>query len=287
MTAPIAQRQRPGPRVLLLVEDDPDTANLLSVYFGGFNYRVEVAARGQQGIASAMRCMPDLVLLDIGLPDITGYQVCAALRESPRTSHIPIVFMSEKGGLKDRVAGLSAGAQDYVTKPFDLEELRLRVHNLITRSVRENLVDPRTNLPTGSWVDDQLRRLDQPGWHVLECRVEAFQPFVDLNGFVAGDEVLKFAAQLHRDVLDELGTPGDFIGQPANDTFLIASRAADPAALAAELQSRFNQDIQSHYSFVDREQGYITLSAADGQPARAPLMTLAVTVRPHAVSAQG
>ena len=280
MTAPLVQRLRPGPRILLLVEDDPDTANLLAMYFSGYDYQVELAERGQQALASARRCMPDLVLLDIGLPDIDGLEVCAALRDSPRTSHIPIIFMSEKSTLADRVAGLGAGAQDYVAKPFDLEELRLRVHNLITRSVRENLLDPRTNLPTGPWVEEQVRRRGrETGWHTVECRIEAFQPFVDLNGFVAGDNVLKFAARLQRDVLDQLGSPEDFLGQPSNDTFVIVSRAGNAEALAVSLAARFDEEIQAHYGFMDREQGFVTLGAAHGETTRAPLMTLAVTIK--------
>jgi DNA-binding response OmpR family regulator len=201
-------RLRQGKRLLLVVEDDPDTANLLTMYFTGRDYLVDTAARGEDAIALARRRLPDLVLLDIGLPDIDGYAVCAALRKSPRTSLIPIIILSEKVALSDRVAGLGAGAQDYVTKPFDLEELRLRVHNLVMRALRDNLVDPRTNLPTGPWIEDQLRRVRaQPGWNVLECRLEAYQPFVDQNVFVAGDDVLKYNARVFREVLDQAGTP--------------------------------------------------------------------------------
>jgi PleD family two-component response regulator len=223
-----------------------------------------------------------VVLLDIGLPDLDGYAVCEQLRASPRTSHIPIVMLSEKTSLSDRVTGLGAGAQDYVTKPFDLEELRLRVQNLVARSLRENLADPRTNLPTGPWIADQLERLrDRPDWHVLECRIEAFEPFLDQNGFVAGDDVLKFTAGLLREATDKLGTPEDFIGHPADATFLIMTGTTDPNALAAHLRSRFNTEVVAHYSFMDREQGYILARGPDGQMVPVPFMTLDVEARPR------
>ncbi|MEP7356087.1 MAG: response regulator, partial [Anaerolineales bacterium] len=186
-------RLRLGQRVLLVIEDDPDTASMLSMYFSSQDYRLMVCTRGEEGIAIARQARPDLILLDIILPDVDGYIVCERLRASPRTSHIPIIFLSEKASLSERVAGLGAGAQDYVTKPFDLEELRLRIKNLIARSMHDNLVDPRTNLPTGPWLKEQLQRArERPGWHVLEARIEGFQPFVDQYGFVAGDEVLNF-----------------------------------------------------------------------------------------------
>jgi len=277
----VTGRLRQGKRVLLLIEDDPDTSSLLSMYLAGHDYDVVMASRGEEGVAAARRRLPDVILLDIGLPDIDGYVVCSRLRASPRTSHIPVVFLSEKASLTDRVAGLGAGAQDYITKPFDLEELRLRVQNLISRSLRDNLVDPRSKLPTSAWLDEQLRRgRERPGWYVLECRIEAFQPFVDQHGFMAGDDVLKFTGQLLREVVDQLGTAEDFIGHPAHSTFVILTGAADAAALAAQLRARFNADVQAHYSYLDREQGYLLLRGAGGEMVQAPLMTMSVTVKP-------
>jgi PleD family two-component response regulator len=269
-----------APRTLLVVEDDPDTANLIHLYFSGHPYTVELVARGQDAITHARQRPPDLVLLDINLPDIDGYTVCKELRSSARTSHIPIIFLTERSAQSDRVAGLGAGAQDYVTKPFDLEELRLRVRGLIARSERENLADPRTRLPTGRLIDEQLQRFKgQPGWSALECRIESFRPFVDSNGFVAGDDVLKFTAHLLREEVDESGTPDDFIGHPFNDTFLILTAAANAPALADRLKARFDAEVQTHYSFLDREQGYVLIRDRDGQMAQAPLMTLHVTTR--------
>jgi CheY-like chemotaxis protein len=270
---------RHGQRVLLVVEDDPDTSALLDMYFAGLDYQVALAQRGDEALAATRRLLPDLVLLDIGLPDMDGFAVCAALRASPRTSAIPIIFLSERASLRERVAGLEAGAQDYLTKPFDLEELRLRVQNLVARVARENPVDPRSGLPTGAWVSEQAARVaGQPGWRRLECRLEAFQPFVDQNGFVAGDEVLQFAGRLVREVVAECGGPEDFVGHPAHDTFVILTAIGNAPALAERLRARFDAEVQAHYSFLDREQGYVELRAADGQAARAPLMTLAVTL---------
>ncbi len=273
-------RLRLGKRLILVIEDDPDTCNLLRMYFTGLDYEVEVAGRGLPGVELAQSRFPDLVLLDVNLPDINGNEVCATLRLSPRTSHIPIIILSEKIALSDRMAGLGAGAQDYVTKPFDLEELRLRVQNLIARSMRDTMVDPRTRLPTGAWIEDQLRRTaGRPGWHVLEARLDSFQPFLDQNGFVAGDEVLQFAAHLLREVTDQFGTGEDFIGHAAHDTFLVLTGAEDAAALAQHLQARFNAEVQAHYGFMDREQGFMLIRDRAGQMTPVPLMTLQVRVK--------
>jgi CheY-like chemotaxis protein len=267
-------------RNLLVVEDDPDTSHLLKTYFSGHGYEVAIAGRGSEALETARKQAPDLVLLDIILPEpeLDGLAVCQALRSSARTSHIPIVFLTEKAAASDRLIGLSAGAQDYITKPFDLEELRLRVKNLITRAERENMLDPRTGLPTGNVIDDQLKRLaGQAGWWKVECRIDAFRPFVDRNGFAAGDDVLKFTAHLLREMVNANGTAEDFIGHPANDTFLALTSAKNVAEFSAKLTARFNEEVKAHYGFMDREQGYVLIRDAAGQQVQAPLMTLKVT----------
>lgn len=264
-------------RRLLIVEDDADTNNLLRMYFLEAGYDVTVEVRGPEALATARQMMPDLILLDINLPEMNGLEVCAALRNAPRTAHVPIIFISERSSQGDRIAGLSAGAVDYVSKPFDLEELRLRAQAAINRAERDNLLDPRSGLPTGRLVDEQIQRVKQlPGWSVLECRIESFRPFIDLNGFAAGDDVLKFAAQLLMDVVAVQGTPDDSVGHPANDTFIVLTQAVDVNTLAQTLQTRFDEDVKAHYSFMDVEQGYILIRDSRGEMAQAPLMTMSV-----------
>ncbi|MCS6909333.1 MAG: response regulator [Anaerolineales bacterium] len=267
-------------RRLLVVEDDADTLELLRMYFSEHGFDVSVAVRGPEALSAARQSLPDLVLLDINLPEMNGLEVCAALRAAPRTAHIPIIFISERDSQSDRLTGLSAGAVDYVSKPFDLEELRLRVLAAIKRAERDNLLDPRTGLPTGRLVDEQIAAVQVlPGWQVLECRLESFSPFVDVNGFAAGDDVLKFAAQVLREVINTHGGPDDFIGHPANDTFVVLTGAADSEGLAAMLRARFDEGVKAHYSFMDVEQGYIVIRDGDGALTHAPLMTLSVNVK--------
>lgn len=268
-------------RNLLVVEDDPDTSHLLQTYFSGHGYEVNIAERGSVALENARKQPPDLVLLDIILPEagLDGLAVCKALRTSARTGHIPIIFLTEKSTASDRLAGLSAGAQDYITKPFDLEELRLRIKNIIARAERDNMLDPRTGLPTGNILDDQIRRVaGLAGWSKIECHIDSFRPFVDLNGFAAGDDVLKLSARLLRDLLNQASAPDDFIGHPANDSFIILTQTAEVSALGAQIAARFNDEVKAHYSFTDREQGYVLIRDANGQEIQTPLMTLKVVV---------
>ncbi len=107
----------------------------------------------------AVRRRPDLTILDIRLPDIDGYEVARRLRSNRRTEDIPIIFLTEKRNRVDRLQGLEIGADDYITKPFDIQELRLRVRNALRRSSHGALNNPVTNLPEGGLVDERLREL--------------------------------------------------------------------------------------------------------------------------------
>jgi diguanylate cyclase (GGDEF)-like protein len=267
-----------GKSRLLVVEDDGDISNMLKIYFTGLGYDVEVAPRGYDALEKTRQALPHLIVLDIMLPDIDGYEVCRNLRTSTRTSHIPVIFLTQKDERSDRLQGLELGADDYITKPFDIEELKLRVMGAIRRSEREALTDPRSGLPAGRLIEEQLRQsIRQEGWAYLDIRINYFDKFSDVYGFVAGDDVLRFAAMLMSEVVDELGAPNDFIGHAGGDNFVIITTASAAEKIRQRLKSRFVEEVQSHYNFMDRQQGYIMVPRAEGQE-KVPLMNLSIGV---------
>ena len=119
---------------LLIVEDDTDTVEMLSLFFEEEGYQVMSTAWGQNALKLCQELLPDVILLDIRLPDINGFEVCRQLHNSFQTSHIPIICLTEKREQFDKIEGLEAGAIDYVTKPFNLHELKLRVRNALRRT---------------------------------------------------------------------------------------------------------------------------------------------------------
>ena len=262
---------------ILVVEDDFDIANILRIYFTGQGFEVNVAPRGGEALAICRQNLPHLIVLDIMLPDMDGYAVCRELRTTTRTSHIPIIFLTQKDERSDKIAGLELGADDYITKPFDIEELKLRVTNAITRQARENHTDPRTGLPSGQLIEEYLRRIIRtPDWALLDCRINHFDRFKDVYGFIAGDEVLRFTALLLGEVIDEVGTPNDFIGHPGGDNFIVITTTANAAKVRERIKERFREEVVTHYNFVDREQGYIVAKNSDGTEAKIPLMSIAI-----------
>lgn len=264
---------------LLIVEDDFDIATMLQIYFGSLGYEADLAPRGLEALEKTRQKMPHLIVLDIMLPDIDGYEVCHCLRTQTRTSHIPIIFLTQKDERSDKLQGLELGADDYVTKPFDIEELRLRVQNAIGRSERERLTDPRTNLPTGQLIEEQLRQIiRKEGWAMLDIRLNHFEPFKEAYGFVASDDVLRFTGMLIGEVLDELGSVSDFIGHIGGDNFMVLTAEENSIGIRHRLTTRFNEEVLTYYSFKDRQQGYIQLSGDMVPEVKSPLMDLSVGV---------
>jgi diguanylate cyclase (GGDEF)-like protein len=273
---------RMGKPRLLVVEDDSDIANMLKIYFGGLDFEVDIASRGGQALEKTRTVLPHLIVLDIMLPDIDGYEVCRTLRTNTRTSHIPVIFLTQKDERSDKLQGLELGADDYITKPFDIEELKLRVQGAIRRSERESLTDPRSGLPAGRLIEEQLRRIIRyDDWALLDLRVNHFEPFRDVYGFVAGDDVLRFTAMLLSEVVDELGSSSDFIGHTGGDNFIIITKNDSMAAIRERIKTRFTTEVQTHYTFLDRQQGFILVPKSEGGITQVPFMTLAVgTVSP-------
>lgn len=265
-----------GKARLLVVEDDIDIGKMLKIYFGSLEYDVDVATRGSEALEKTKQVLPHLIVLDIMLPDIDGYEVCRSLRTNTRTSHIPVIFLTQKDERSDKLQGLELGADDYITKPFDIEELKLRVQGAIRRAERESLTDPRSGLPAGRLIEEQLRRIiRETGWALLDARINNFDAFRDVYGFVAGDDVLRFTAMLIGEVLDGAGTPTDFIGHAGGDNFIIITTESAAPSIKQELKKRFAEEVLSHYNFLDRQQGYMEAPTPDGA-AKKPFMTISV-----------
>lgn len=266
-----------GKARLLVVEDDIDISTMLKIYFSGLGYDVDTAMRGSDALEKTRQVLPHLIVLDIMLPDIDGYEVCRTLRTNTRTSHIPVIFLTQKDERSDRLQGLELGADDYITKPFDIEELKLRVQGAIRRSERESLTDPRSGLPAGRLIEEQLRRIiREDGWAYMDVRIDGFEAFKDVYGFVAGDDALRFTGMLIGEVLDDMGTSTDFIGHAGGDNFVIITQEGSSESIRERLKARFAEDVKTHYNFMDRQQGYIVAPGKDGSEQNVPLMTLSI-----------
>ena len=274
---------------LLFVEADIDIGNFVKIYFVGMGWDVYLAVSGSDALKIASRVSPQLIILDLNLPDMDGLEVYRGLRTNTRTAHIPMIFLTHKKEEKGEdhlplraIQELTSNADDYITEPFDLEELKLRVQAALRRSERENLIDPRSRLPAGRLIRDQLRRIVQPqNWRLLEARINNFEPFRDAYGIEAGNDVLRLTAMLLGEVIDELGTTSDFIGHAGEDNFIIFTKEEKADAIKARLTERFNREILPYYDDDSTDgQGSKHFPNADGTTGKIPLMAMSIKVVP-------
>lgn len=239
---------------LLIVEDDLDVADMLNAYFRVQGYEVFTVNWGEDGIRACQASRPDLVILDIRLPDIDGYEVARQLRSNRRTADIPIIFLTEKRERSDRLQGLELGADDYITKPFDIQELRLRVRNAVMRARQDSLTNPVTGLPEGILVDEQLNGcLQRTDWVMLVISLQNLDTFRERYGFVASDDVLRAVSLMIQNALREIGGQDDFIGHLGLTDFVVVTKPERLSALEGRVRSRLEQSLDYFYPIKDRE----------------------------------
>lgn len=241
---------------ILIVEDDLDLAEMLNSYFKVQGYDVLTAAWGEEAVKIGVEQLPNLVVLDIRLPDIDGYEVCRRLRNDRRTADIPIIFLTEKRDRVDKLAGLELGVVDYITKPFDIQELRLRVRNALRRASLTTLVNPVTGLAEGQLVDEQLGNLLQDGvdgWAALAACIDGLTEFREHHGFIAADDVLRAVSLMISNAVRDVGTPDDFLGHLGPGDFLIIANRSRVEVIQERIQTRIHRSIEYLYPLQDQE----------------------------------
>ena len=263
---------------ILVVEDDIDISKMLRIYFDSQGYEVLVANRGNDALDICRTKLPNVVVLDIQLPDVDGYEICRTLRSNTRTSYVPIIFLTQKDERSDKIAGLELGADDYITKPFDIEELKLRVEGAIRRSQREALTHPVTNLPAGKLIEDQLKKVKDASapWVFLYFGIRHIQAFKEVAGPIHVNEVLIFLADILREVVEHHGTLNDFIGQASDNDFIVITLPDKARAICQTVTKRFNEESDVFYPFPIREAGKVSYTDIDGITHESPLMEMAV-----------
>jgi len=260
---------------LLIIEDDPDTSEMLRVYFEAQGYKVVTADAGQKGLDKCKTEKPDLILLDVRLPDLDGFEVGRQLQDDVRTSRLPVIFVTERRERDDRIAGLKLGAIDYITKPFDVQELRLRVRNALRRAGSQN--NPITGLPGDKLTNDRLSlMLERDGWTVVGINIVGLDKFNEIYGFVARDDVLRAIALTLTSAVDELGSIDDFVGHPSESQFVIITVPNKGAHLSQNVEERLKQAMTYFYPIHDREAGYVTRGG--DEKVKVPFMNVSTVI---------
>src|SRR5262245_18151528 len=244
---------------VLVVDDDPDVARFVEVNLRSAGYEVQVATDGEEALEKAVELRPDLVLLDVMMPKLDGFEVAQRLRRDQRTSSCSIIMLTAKALSADKVLGLSSGDDDYIIKPFDPVELLARVKGTLRRAREMRALSPLTGLPGNIRIQEEIRRLvgEEQDFAVLYCDLDNFKAYNDQKGFVRGDRLIQATARIVQDaVVEHAGTEG-FVGHVGGDDFVavVGPEAAEP--VAKRIAERFDESRTEFYEAADLERGFV------------------------------
>ena len=267
------------PEHILVVDDEANIRTILTYLLEQEGFAVDQAANGQSALDLMNDTCPDLVILDVMMPDLDGLQVLATMRSHFQTHNIPVILLTAKGDTSHRVQGLREGANDYLVKPFVPQELILRVRNMLQFSRSQRDANPLTGLPGNRAITQEVeRRLasDEP-FGFLYVDLDNFKAFNDYYGYSRGDKVLALLAEsLQRATMSQKGE--SFLGHVGGDDFVAVVNVEAACDIAHRLVEDFDERRRFLYDPEDWSRGWIEIQDRSGTVRRMPPVSVTVAV---------
>ncbi|MGH7723796.1 MAG: GGDEF domain-containing response regulator [Candidatus Eiseniibacteriota bacterium] len=265
---------------ILVADDEPNLREALRLLFERNGFEVVTVEDGQAAVETAQREQPDVIVLDVMMPRMDGYEACRRLRAHFRTRHIPVVMLTAKGAEDDKLVGLEGGANDYVTKPWTGRELVQRIRNHLDWSKTQRAVSPLTGLPGNlSILSERQRRVDAgEGFAFIFLDLDNFKAFNDRYGFPVGDKAITAVAEVLVNVVESKGHEGDFLGHIGGDDFQVLTTPEDGEALAEAIKEGLDRRLPSLYEDEDRRQGFVRVLNRRHEYENFPLMCVTIAV---------
>jgi diguanylate cyclase (GGDEF)-like protein len=267
------------PRILL-VDDDPDILDVLEITLSEENYEILKASDGEEALCIIKSKPLDLVLLDYNIPRMNGRQVCLEVKKDLLLSHLPIIMVTGKGELDDKIGGINAGADDYIVKPFEPKELLARIRMILRRTQRDLEANPLTRLPGNISILNELsKRLESKGlFAVCYLDLDKFKTYNDTYGFEHGDDVIRETARILLRAIEECGNPDDFVGHIGGDDFVVVTSTQASEKVCQRIIDDFEKTVPSFYNETDRKNGYIIAKDRQGKEQKIPLLSVSIGI---------
>ena len=269
----------PQTRARILIADDlPDLLSALADTLEREGFAVTAVGDGQAALDAIRADPPDIAVLDFKMPKMTGFEVCAALREDPLLENLPVVILSASGTRDSKVEGLTLGADDFISKPVDVRELLARIRMILKRSRQGLDANPLTRLPGNLSIESRVEGILSAGkpLAVLYVDLNQFKAYNDVYGYEEGDRVIKALAR----VLVEPVRSGqaDFVGHIGGDDFIVLTTPERMEPVAAKICEGFDAIVPSFYSAEDRARGFIRTKDRLGAERDFPFLSVAVGI---------
>lgn len=267
---------------VLVVDDDPVLLRMVKTFLISSDdpYEVLLANSGAEALEIARAEIPDLVLLDLMMPEMDGIEVCVKLRQNRSTYLIPVIMLTASALHDHRLEALRTGVDDYLSKPFDPEELEVRIQSLIRRIRLSRASNPLTGLPGNLAIEHELNQRLARG-ETIACAyidIDNFKAFNDYYGFEKGDECIRLVAQVMIEAVEAKGDTTDFLGHIGGDDFIIVTEMDRVEPLLDLLVEQFDTQVLDLYTPEDRERGWIEVLSRRKESTRYPITTLSIGV---------
>jgi len=267
------------PRILL-VDDDPDILDVFEITLSEENYELFKTMDGEEALKIIKSKPLDLVLLDYNMPKMNGRQVCMEVKKDILLRHLPIIMVTGKGEVKDKIVGIDSGADDYIVKPFEPKELLARIRMILRRTQRDLEANPLSRLPGNVSILNELSsRIESKAlFSVCYLDLDKFKAYNDKYGFEHGDEVIRESARILIQVVQEAGNPDDFIGHIGGDDFVVITTPQAVDKICQKIIDDFEKIAPSFYNDSDRKTGYIMAFDRQGKEQKIPLLSISIGI---------
>ncbi|HUF28111.1 MAG TPA: response regulator [Gemmatimonadaceae bacterium] len=265
---------------VLFADDHADTRGMVRDIFEASGYEVLAVADGSAAMRAVLEREPDLLVLDLNMPGLSGLEVCRQIKANPFTAHVPVLMLTAQGEIEVKVEGFEAGADDYLAKPFDPRELRARASALLRIVRREGDRNPTTGLPGGRAIEQELERRVLRGetFAVAYIDLDNFKAFADTFGFTEADRVIRETGAAMRAACNATGGPGAFVGHIGGDDFLLILDPAHAEPTARAAAERFRAVVAGVVGEQVVARGTFEGHDRDGNPRQFPIARLAVVI---------
>ena len=265
---------------ILVADDEPHIRRILQFMLEQEGFEVNMAEDGEEAWKAVASFQPDLVLLDVMMPRMDGFAVLEIIRAGFETARLPVILLTAKGEEQDKVRGLAGGANDYIIKPFNHDELLLRVTNLLEATRREREANPLTGLPGNRAIDrevqDRISADQEFGFIYID--MDRFKSFNDKYGYSRGDRAISFLAGVLIGITQKYGSGREFVGHVGGDDFVVVSASQDAERLALRIIQEFDEGKADLHDEEDFRNGYLEIESRSGQIERVPLISLTLAL---------
>lgn len=265
-------------RRILIADDELSVRQLLEIVLLDEGYDVSTVQNGDELVQTAQKVVPDLLLIDLMMPTMDGYEAIRQLRNDTRTAHLPMIIITAKSTPNDIVLGFETGADDYICKPFNISELLARIKGHLRRALAQPVRNPLTGLPGNILLIEEIkyRLRDTKPFALLYVDIDHFKAFNDVYGPARGDRLIRLLASLLLSVMSDSGGEGDFIGHIGGDDFAVITSPERVDPICQVLMRQFDSHVHALYDSKDLELGGLKTTDRQGVFRSFPITSISI-----------